>query len=331
MRLVELQGSGSLRLTKNLSGDIPPYAILSHTWGREDEDEVSYNDMLRGIITDKPGYQKLHFCRKQAVLDGIKYFWIDTCCINQSNFTEVTLAINPMFSWYQNSTKCYVYLQDVPSSGQNPRQTSSPPEWESAFRKSRWFTRGWTLQELLAPLSVEFFSSDYQVLGDRSSLAHQIHEITRIPIGVFRGIPFTYFSIDERISWSYRRETKQEEDIAYSMLGLFKVHMSLIYGEGKSNAFIRLRSKINKRKALVPRTFNLTHSSISSHKRVLWTIPFGRNKNAIGRGQVSDGGTLTLEALRFLDDCHCNVVSRVSLFLLAPTVAFSFANDVRSL
>ncbi|KAI1745736.1 kinesin light chain 1 [Xylaria scruposa] len=308
MRLLELQGSGSLRLTKNFSGDIPPYAILSHTWAREDEDEVSYNDMLRGIITHKPGYQKLHFCRKQAVLDGIKYFWVDTCCINQSNFTEVTLAINSMFGWYQNSAKCYVYLQDVPSSGQNLRHTSSPPEWESAFRKSRWFTRGWTLQELLAPSSVEFFSSDHQALGDRTSLAQQIHEITRIPISVLRGMPFAHFSIEERISWSYRRETKQEEDIVYSMLGLFQVHMSLIYGEGRSNAFIRLRSKINKRQSLVPRVFNLTHGYISSHKRALWTIPFGRNKNFVGREPILTQLIHTVHPGTDEDDCQNTVI-----------------------
>jgi hypothetical protein len=118
--------------------------------------------------------------------------------------------------------------------------------WESPFRKSRWFTRGWTLQELIAPESVVFFSSEGMRLGDRESLEQQIHEITGIAIEALHGTPLSHFSVDERMSWRAQRRTKRQEDEAYSLLGIFDIHMPLIYGEGKEKAFIRLQEEINK-------------------------------------------------------------------------------------
>jgi hypothetical protein len=138
-----------------------------------------------------------------------------------------------MFQWYYKAVKCYVYLSDVPINGFAKNDQS--------FQKSRWFTRGWTLQELIAPKCVEFFSLEGERIGDKISMVQEISDITRIPIEALQGIPLSRFSIDERMSWAERRETKREEDAAYSLLGIFNIYMPLIYGEGKENAFSRLR------------------------------------------------------------------------------------------
>src|SRR5947207_2310346 len=126
-----------------------------------------------------------------------------------------------------------------------PRYAILSHTWESAFRGSRWFTRGWTLQELLAPVSVEFFSREATRLGDKQSLEQQIHEITGIPVSALQGRPLSDFTVDERMFWAAKRETKREEDKAYALLGIFDVHMPLIYGEGMKNARRRLLNEIH--------------------------------------------------------------------------------------
>ncbi|PQE05113.1 hypothetical protein CJF31_00006091 [Rutstroemia sp. NJR-2017a BVV2] len=213
-----------------------PYAILSHTWG-EDDEEVSYKNLKDGTEKTKDGYKKLRFCSQQAARDGLQYFWIDSCCIDKSNSTELSEAINSMFRWYRNAARCYVYLTDVLT---NRRTDLSPEPWEAPFQNSRWFTRGWTLQELIAPPSVEFFCPNSMRIGDKKSLEEQIHKITRIPVSALRGRPLSHFSFDERVSWAINRETKREEDLTYSLLGIFDISMPVIYGEGKENAFRRL-------------------------------------------------------------------------------------------
>ena len=246
MRLLELKPNGEFSLTKDLIDNIPPYAILSHTWG-EDNEEVTFQDLEQGVGKSKAGYRKIRFCEDQAARDGLQYVWIDTCCIDKSNNTELSEAINSMFRWYHEATKCYVYLSDVSTHNSDESDQFSRFSWESAFRKSRWFTRGWTLQELIAPVSVEFFSRESKRLGDKKSLEQQVHEITGIPISALQGSHLSYFSVSERISWTENRETKRKEDRAYSLMGIFDIHMPLIYGEGGEEAFIRLRDEINKR------------------------------------------------------------------------------------
>ena len=151
-----------------------------------------------------------------------------------------------MFRWYQEAAKCYVYLSDVSIAKRKASDKFSEFTWEPVFRESRWFTRGWTLQELLAPGSVEFFSREGKQLGDKRTLERQIHEITGIAIPALRGTPLSQFRVDERLSWAESRQTTRKEDKAYSLLGIFDVFMSLIYGEGEENAFKRLSKKINK-------------------------------------------------------------------------------------
>jgi hypothetical protein len=244
MRLLELKSHSEFSLTKDLCDNVPPYAILSHTWGKDDE-EPTIQDLMKGVGKNKAGYKKLLFCEEQAARDGLQYVWVDTCCIDKSNSTELAEAINSMFRWYREAAKCYVYLSDVSTRNSGNNQ-SSGFTWESAFQKSRWFTRGWTLQELIAPESVDFFSEDGKQLGDKRSLEQQVHEITGIPIKALQGSPLSQFSVSERISWADNRETKRKEDKAYSLMGIFDIHMPLIYGEGREKAFIRLRNKIDK-------------------------------------------------------------------------------------
>lgn len=246
MRLLRLNDLGELSLTQDLSDPLPPYAILSHTWG-DDLDEVSFADLEKGQdkAKAKAGYIKIRFCGEQARKDSIAYFWVDTCCINKASHVELSEAITSMFRWYRNAVKCYVYMSDV--SVQNlQKDDRNQFLWETSFRKSRWFTRGWTLQELLAPDIVEFFSVEQALLGDKKMLAQQIHEITKIPLTALHGTALSEFSIAERMRWAEMRQTKKKEDQAYCLLGVFDVFMPLIYGEG-DHAFIRLQKAISER------------------------------------------------------------------------------------
>lgn len=165
MRLLQIK-NGELSLTKNFTSNIPPYAILSHTWG-EDEEEVTFEDLSEGSVKTKTGYGKIQFCGAQAARHGLQHFWVDTCCIDKTNNAELSEAINSMFNWYQDAAICYVYLSDV--------------HGFSGFDSSRWFRRGWTLQELLAPRRMIFFDSSWMRLDTRSNLSPDISRIIGIP------------------------------------------------------------------------------------------------------------------------------------------------------
>jgi hypothetical protein len=241
MRLLSLDDDGSFSLTQFPKDKIPPYAILSHTWGRGEDDEVVYKDIIDGTGNKKKGFQKLQFCGIQAKADDLHYFWVDTCCINKSDKGELRTAINSMFRWYQNATRCYVYLSDVSANTQSKQSRHV----ESAFHDSLWFTRGWTLQELLAPKIVEFFSCDCTRLGDKRLLEQQIHKITGIAIQALQGCHLSEFTVEERFRWVESRQTTKEEDKTYCLVGIFGVNLSLSYGEGQTHAMTRLKSEIN--------------------------------------------------------------------------------------
>jgi ankyrin repeat protein len=242
MRLLKLRDDNELILAEFFGNDIPPYAILSHTWGA-DHDEVTFKDLVDGVGKNKAGYRKIRFCGKQAAKNGLHYFWVDTCCIDKSSSAELTEALNSMFRWYQSADRCYVYLSDV-SVSSSVEDEEFTRRWKPAFRRSRWFTRGWTLQELVAPRLVEFFSQEEQRLSDKQSLEQTLHEITGIAIQALRGSPLSQFDVDERMSWAAKRKTKREEDEAYSLLGIFNIHMPLIYGEGREKALARLQKEV---------------------------------------------------------------------------------------
>ncbi|KAH8895440.1 HET-domain-containing protein [Thozetella sp. PMI_491] len=218
---------------------IPPYTILSHTWG-EDKDEISFSDVKAGRIKDpRARPEKLVGCCEQTKKDGLRYTWIDTCCIDKASAVELGEAINSMFKWYAKASLCYAYLSDVPP---DDRVQDSG----SAFISSRWFTRGWTLQELLAPGELHFYSSAWSYLGTRSELSTTVQTITGIARPFLLGIASLHeASVAQRMSWAARRVTKRKEDIAYCLLGIFGVMMPMIYGEG-DQSFIRLQEEIIK-------------------------------------------------------------------------------------
>lgn len=240
MRLLSVDESGNLKLTKDLTADIPGYAILSHTWG-SDDNELTMQDVVEGRGREKAGYRKIEFCRAQTASDNIRYFWIDTCCIDKTNSTELSRAINSMYRWYRRAIKCYVYLSDVSGTATSPPST--------LFTQSRWFTRGWTLQELIAPHVVQFFASDGSYIGSKDSLKQEIERATGIQLAALRHTPLGDFSLQDRMLWAKGRTTKLEEDGVYCMLGIFQVHMPLIYGEGLRDAFIRLEDAIERKRA----------------------------------------------------------------------------------
>ncbi|KXH51167.1 HET domain-containing protein [Colletotrichum nymphaeae SA-01] len=217
------------------------YAILSHRW-ESDEDEVIFEDMASADIRSKKllGWSKIKRTCAEALKIGIGYAWIDTCCIDKRNLTELTEAINSMFRWYAEAEICFAYLSDVGPGGD--------------LTKSVWFTRGWTLQELIAPGKMEFYDKNWNAIGSRSNLSRQIQMRTSIDAKILRHNSLTHESIQNllagipvgrRMSWAADRQAKKEEDRAYSLLGIFGVSMPLLYGEG-NRAFIRLQEEIIK-------------------------------------------------------------------------------------
>ena len=244
MRLLKYNETSEFEIASFDDNATPPYAILSHTWGG-DAEEVTFADIVLGNGNAKHGYNKIRFCGQQAQQDNLQYFWVDTCCIDKTDRAELSHAIQSMFRWYQNATKCYVYLPDVSAKKRKFDESDTECTWEPAFRSSRWFTRGWTLQELVAPSTVEFFSQEWNKLGEKTSLKELIQKITGISQEALDGAPLSQFSVSERLRWKEGRETKREEDGAYSLLGIFHVELAPVYGEGAAAAFKRLINEIN--------------------------------------------------------------------------------------
>ncbi|KAK2761818.1 ankyrin repeat-containing protein [Colletotrichum kahawae] len=214
----------------------PPYAILSHTW---EKDEVTFHDVSQKRVAGKAGWIKItSFCKivNKYLLDPVEYVWVDTCCIDKSSSEELSEGINSMFRYYKEAMSCFVYLTDVVYS-----DPSKPVD--TSFEKSRWFTRGWTLQELIAPTDLMFFDKEWRLIETKVSLASRISVTTRVDEVTLISGDWSGASIARRMSWAATRETRRLEDIAYCLFGLFDVHMPLLYGEG-SRAFIRLQEEI---------------------------------------------------------------------------------------
>jgi hypothetical protein len=259
---MRLLNTRTLELEYFPKGEKPPYAILSHTWGTE---EVLFEDVRHGSAKlrscPKKGLAKVLKSAELALADGYDYVWIDACCIDKSSSAELSEAINSMFAWYRQSGVCYAFLEDY-------------THGRSALADSRWFTRGWTLQELIAPFEVRFYDSSWVMFGDRLQLALTISHITSIDHHLlsFKFTP-TYsctnghghppncaasctscrdaasarllrsYSVSNKMAWAACRETTRVEDIAYCLMGIFDVNMPLLYGEGMK-AFRRLQEEI---------------------------------------------------------------------------------------
>lgn len=296
------------KLHEFIADEIPPYAALSHTWG---SDEITFEDIKhrQPYPASKEGWAKVIKCCQQAIEDGIEYVWIDTCCINKSSSTELQEAINSMFKWYEKSLECYVYVSDF----SHPGPKAEPQENKSALKRyvrSRWFTRGWTLQELLAPSSVRFFDCAWLEFGDKISLREEIAAATGISrevlvesvIDVRRALDF--ISIAQRMSWASRRTTTREEDIAYCLLGIFDVNMPLLYGEGL-RAFQRLQEEIMKKfddQSILAWGFGRDHTTLWSVSTALAQSPLdfsccGGIKSG-GAAASGDGFSMSQRGLR---------------------------------
>jgi hypothetical protein len=256
MWLLKCSENGGFSLTNFPDDKVPKYATLSHTWGEADS-EVSFQDLeihrWQGIGSGKEGYKKIRFCSNQAKADKLEYFWVDTCCIDQSSSASLSESINAMYRWYRNAAVCYVYLVDVfdtpPDSDVISADEANLENHDQASHlitqllKSRWFSRGWTLQELLAPSKVIFYTAEWTEIGTKEQLADVISAHTGIHLQVLRGDSPFNFSVAQRMSWAAGRETTRIEDRAYCLLGIFQVNMAMIYGEGE-RAFVRLQEEI---------------------------------------------------------------------------------------
>ncbi|KAI1090369.1 HET-domain-containing protein [Rostrohypoxylon terebratum] len=229
MRLLDAH-SRKLKLVNFEGREIPKYVILSHTW--EKEGEVTFEDVSKNDYEHKSGYSKIEGCRQLAIRHKCDWFWIDTCCIDKSSSAELSEAINSMYAWYQRARFCFVYLADVP---------------RVPFSESRWHTRGWTLQELLAPPWVYFYDATWKKIGSRDSMMNLISEITGISVDIIEdNYKIKRANTALKLSWVSRRETSREEDMAYCLMGLLDVNMPLLYGEGGTKAFHRLQKELMK-------------------------------------------------------------------------------------
>ncbi|RGP79281.1 hypothetical protein FLONG3_2585 [Fusarium longipes] len=241
--ILSVSGSSKMRLieaevlikTKRISfkdfyGDLPEYSILSHTW--EADGEVTYQECNTKGSKLKTGYEKIIKTCELAIADNVEYVWVDTCCIDKSSSAELTEAINSMFLWYQKAKFCYVYLVDKVE--------------QFPLASCRWFTRGWTLQELIAPESISFYNHAWEFIGSKRSLMHHLSTITSIDEDILRHItPISSACIAKRLSWAANRTTSRVEDMAYCLLGICNINMPMLYGEGE-NAFRRLQEEIIK-------------------------------------------------------------------------------------
>ncbi|ORX99611.1 heterokaryon incompatibility protein-domain-containing protein [Clohesyomyces aquaticus] len=231
---MRLLNTKTLQIVEFLGRNIPEYVILSHTWGDE---EVIFQDVQQSKVSEKKGYAKIQgFCKKAAE-DGFQYGWVDTCCIDKTSSAELSEAINSMYNWYKGSRICYAYLADFEMT------VGGVGDHYRGFIASRWWSRGWTLQELLAPETVEFYDSNWNEVGTKLSLQDQIAEITGIDRRILGGADPFGVNVAVRMSWAAQRETTRIEDQAYCLMGLFRVNMPLLYGEGK-RAFLRLQEEI---------------------------------------------------------------------------------------
>ncbi|RSL41511.1 hypothetical protein CEP53_012712 [Fusarium sp. AF-6] len=231
MRLIKTE---TLDVESFTGPEFPRYAILSHTWT---DDEPTLADAQAGLLTagSSAGCRKVRDFCTLARQDGILYAWADTCCIDKTSSSELTESINSMFRWYTSADTCYVYLADLESDASS-----------EAMASCRWFTRGWTLQELIAPSKLQFYDKEWGLRGSKMDFTDQLLEITNIHEAVLRDrTSLRTIPVGRRMSWAANRQTTRPEDMAYCLMGIFDVNMPLIYGEGR-NAFIRLQEEIMK-------------------------------------------------------------------------------------
>ncbi|KAL8345462.1 hypothetical protein RB601_005484 [Gaeumannomyces tritici] len=267
--------------TKIFFGEsVPKYAILSHTW--VEGEEVDFQEMARyggaldrgdstnserictcacpcqslisDIVRRRPGYEKIVRICRLARERNIDWAWVDTCCIDKSSSAELSEAINSMYRWYNQAKVCFVFLADLDLDPESDLAShSEPTELEEALGRCRWFTRGWTLQELIAPVAIEFYNRHWKKVGSHATLQSALAKASGIRNFTFGDRSRIWgdralrdVTVAERMSWASKRRTTRVEDVAYCLMGIFDINMPLLYGEG-DKAFQRLQEEILKR------------------------------------------------------------------------------------
>jgi len=221
------------------------YAILSHTWGPR---EVSFQQYasrgapsqaspnINGQDQQEDGLAKINKTCELALARNLAYAWVDTCCIDKSSSAELSEAINSMFQWYDDAAVCFAYISDL-----DPHV-----DFAEGFPRCNWLRRGWTLQELIAPRDVEFYDRAWNLQTTKAESVQVISEASGVDLGVLNNSDnLPRVAVGRRMSWASRRKTTRIEDLAYCLMGIFGIHMPMIYGEGKK-AFIRLQEEITK-------------------------------------------------------------------------------------
>ena len=235
LRLIDVQTHNFANPTRIWAEDKLEYAVLSHRWLAE-ADEVSFKEIGNPAIAEsKNGLFKITGTCELAKKAGLRYAWLDTCCIDKSSSAELQESINSMYRWYAESTVCFVYLKDI--------DIISNPD-PAIIKHDMWFDRGWTLQELIAPKNVEFYDKNWNYVGNKHDLKQHIHERTGISLALLENkAELQEFSVAQRMSWAAHRETTVLENQAYSLFGMFGISLPMLYGE-RENAFQRLQEEI---------------------------------------------------------------------------------------
>lgn len=279
MRLIHIVHTTKIELCEFTEKQTPDYAILSHTWNSF---EISFSELSKLVAGPGPPMDsKVTRCCELAASKGWNYVWIDTCCIDKTSSAELSEAINSMFRWYRSANVCYAYLIDV---------DISKLDWKLQFRNSRWFKRGWTLQELLAPSNVHFYDCEWRKIGSKDTLYAEISDATRIEFEHL--VNPRIASTAQKMFWASERETTRSEDLSYCLLGLFDINMTPIYGEG-SNAFVRLQQKIAKK---IDDESLFAWNDPDPHPPSNFTGMFAKSPKAFaGSGNI---GPVTIDSLR---------------------------------
>ncbi|KAH6963248.1 heterokaryon incompatibility protein-domain-containing protein [Fusarium avenaceum] len=250
MALMRCMNTGTFELCTSTQIDFKEqgYAILSHRWGSEEILFAQIGQFAHDLRNTKGRHarpqldkilQACHTAREQ----GLQWIWIDNCCINKSDNSELSESINSMFKWYREAVVCLTYLSDVRKCSGSEVDSHVFKSFETG-EMTKWFTRGWTLQELLAPGKLLFYDTDWSYLGSKQELAGSIEEVTGIATQYLTGeTDFRIACIAAKMSWAADRETTKEEDMAYSLFGIFNLHLPVQYGEGKA-AFLRLQDAL---------------------------------------------------------------------------------------
>ncbi|KAI5989363.1 hypothetical protein EDD15DRAFT_1321540 [Pisolithus albus] len=214
------------------------FVTFSHRWG---EGEPLLRDVKGHSIYGMPtegGFGKLQAFCLRACEQGYLWAWSDTCCIDKDSSAELQEAIGSMFGWYRRSALTIVYLSDIPNT--------------RSFGASEWFRRGWTLQELLAPQTILFYTQDWSLYKNHVGSNHKVNANVIEELERATGIDPRFLiefspGMDDarsRLQWASRRHTTRPEDIAYSLFGIFDLHLPVLYGESAEKALGRLLVEI---------------------------------------------------------------------------------------